>query len=109
MSLSQNSFSLLLVLGLSSSSFIHIHLLHNPLFMLSNSWHMNLVVHCQSLLIVLLIVVVILDRTRQDGELHNGISTVVPSHGVRVEQTRWQLEINVLRRVSRGLNPEGGA
>src|SRR5260370_33342465 len=68
-----------LLLGLSSSSFIFLHLLHNPLFMLGNDQHTNPVVHHQSSLIVLLIVVVVLNRTRWDCETSDGFSTVVPS------------------------------
>src|SRR5260370_28006854 len=77
--LSPDSFSLLLGLSLSfglssclsSSSFICLHLLCYPLFALSNNQHTNPVVGSQSLPIVLLIVIVVLDRTRQDGELCN--------------------------------------
>src|SRR5260370_39536211 len=75
---------LILSLGhssLLSSSFIHHHLLHNPLIVLGNDWHLYLIVCHQISLIILLAVIVILNRTRQDGEFGNGFSSIVPSHG----------------------------
>src|SRR5260370_38133856 len=66
--------------GLFCPSFVLLPLLSDPLFVLGDDWYSYMIVCSHSLLVLLFIIEVVLDRTSRDGEFGDGFRLIIPSH-----------------------------